>query len=292
MSSQVLGVLTLVCLLRLRGSFGFNILDHTHLLDYLPYRQESLVAFEDFRTAPYPPLALRNRKMDLSSLGGKKMTVEDVCELNNWPQNWPYGPEDFRPMDYARDEVINTLPQYQFSQSLIEADQITLFPGLLRVPIRRHFVLPKDKIALAEQVRPYLKDGARVLELFATYDSILPGGVKLGPTVGVGWWAREMRANAALDDFIEQDLSVDPYLPLADNFFDAVIMPANFQLLQRPREMFEEINRVLKPGGVAFVGVKLAMWSFLGWKQARYYAETNYMEDVLALCSFFHFARG
>lgn len=40
------------------------------------------------------------------------------------------------------------------------------------------------------------------------------------------------------------------------------------------------------------MGVKLAMWSFLGWKQGRYYAETNYLEDVLALSSFFHFAGG
>jgi SAM-dependent methyltransferase len=271
---------------------AFNIVDYTHYLDYLPYRQESLVAFEDFRTAPYPPLALRNRKMDLSALGNRKLTIEDVCEIDTWPQNWPYGPEDFRPLDYQRDEVINTLPQYQYSQSLIEADQATLIPGLLRLPVKRHFVLPKDKIALAEHVRPYLKQGARVLELFSTYDSILPGGVELGPVVGVGWWARELQANAALDDFIEQDISVDPYLPLADNYFDAVIMPANFQLLQRPREMFQEINRVLKPGGMAFVGVKLAMWSFLGWKQGRYYAETNYLEDVLALCSFFHFAGG
>lgn len=263
-----------------------------HYLDYLPYRQESLVAFEDFRTAPYPPLALRNRKMSLEGLGGRPLQVEDVCEIDTWPQSWPYGPEDFRPMDYQRDEVINTLPQYQYSQSLIEADQVTLIPGLLRVPIKRHFILPKDKVALAEHMSPYFKDGDKVLELFSTYDSILPGKVQLGPTVGVGWWNKEMRANAALDDYIEQDISVDPYLPLADNYFDFVIMPANFQLLQRPKETFEEINRVLKPGGIAFVGVKLAMWSFLGWKQCRYYAETNYLEDVLALCSFFHYAKG
>ena len=230
-----------VCLvaLQLPSLHPFSILDVSHYLDYLPYRQEGLVAFEDFRTAPYPPLHLRNRKMDT---GAVKLSVEEVCELNVWPANWPFGPEDFRPMDYGRDEVINTLPQYQFSQSLIESDQATLIPGFLRVPIRRHFILPKDKVALAEHLRPIIKPGATVLELFSTYDSILPP-VQLGPTVGVGWSPLEMKANAALDDWIEQDISVDPYLPLADNFFDVVVMPANFQLLQRPREMFEEINR-------------------------------------------------
>lgn len=35
-----------------------------------------------------------------------------------------------------------------------------------------------------------------------------------------------------------------------------------------------------------------SFWSFLGWKQGRYYVETNYLEDVLALGSFFHYAEG
>jgi SAM-dependent methyltransferase len=101
-----------------------------------------------------------------------------------------------------------------------------------------------------------------------------------------------MKANGALDDYIEQDITVDPFLPLADNYFDFVVMPAMFQLCQRPQDMFKEINRVLKPGGTAFIGVKLAMWSFLGRKQGRYYTETNYVEDVLAAGSFFHYAEG
>lgn len=110
--------------------------------------------------------------------------------------------------------------------------------------------------------------------------------------VGIGWYADEMKCNPDLDDYIEQDITVDPFIPLADDYFDFVVMPSMFQLLQRPKDMFSEINRVLKPGGVVFIGVKLAFWSFLGWKQGRYYAETNYLEDVLAAGSFFHYADG
>jgi hypothetical protein len=65
-----------------------------------------------------------------------------------------------------------------------------------------------------------------------------------------------------------------------------------FQLLQRPLDMFKEINRVLKPGGTAFIGVKLSFWGFLAMKQGRYYVETNYLDDVLAAGSFFHYAGG
>jgi SAM-dependent methyltransferase len=100
------------------------------------------------------------------------------------------------------------------------------------------------------------------------------------------------RCNAALDDYIVQDLTVDPYLPLVSNYFDFVIIPANVQLVQRPLAFFEEINRVLKPGGTVFCGLKLAHWSFLSQKQCRYFAETNFLEDVYAIGSFFHFAEG
>jgi SAM-dependent methyltransferase len=224
-------------------------------------------------------------------------SIENVLIDPIWPSKWPYGKEDFRPLDYTRDDIINTLPQYQYSQSLIETNFITLVPGIFRVPTNRHFILPKDKIALKDHLSQYAAtksmDEPRVLELFSTYESILPYELtNKGPVVGVGWYGYEMEANSVLDDVIEQDISIDPYLPLQDNYFDVVVMPAMFQLLQRPQEMFQEINRVLKPGGTAFIGLKLSYWSFLGWKQGRYYVETNYLEDAYTLGSFFHYAGG
>ena len=276
---------------------AFNLMEVSHYLDYLPYRQEGLAAWEDFRTAAEPPTALRNRKMEV---GGLRLDVEAILDNPVWPASWPYSGEDFRPFDYTRDEVLNTGAQYVYSQSLIQSDQIQLIPGLLRVPIRRHFILPKDKLAWADHLQYHFSRyqnvsasdaGPRVLELFSCYDSILPS-MDLGPTVGVGWSGDEMRCNGVLDDWIEQDLTVDPYLPISSNFFDFVVMPANAQLLQSPKVMFQEMNRVLKPGGTAFVGLKLAHWSFLSQKQGRYFAETNYLEDILALGSFFHFAEG
>ena len=79
----------------------------------------------------------------------------------------------------------------------------------------------------------YFFDGAKVLELFSCYETILPPTYKQGPTVGVGWSADEMSCNPSLDDYIEQDISVDPFLPLADNYFDFVVIPAMYQLFQR-----------------------------------------------------------
>lgn len=280
----------LVLLTTLWGAKTFNIADYTHYIDYLPERMEGVASwYDDFRTAAFPPSHLRNRKMEIGNL---KVDVEEVLANPVWPSRWPYGFEDFRPLDYTRTDIMNLAPQYEVTQSLLEATTVTIIPGILRLPVKRHFVMPKDKFALTEHMSQHFFDGAKVLELFSTYESILPENFNLGPTVGVGLYAREMQCNPELDDFIEQDISVDPYLPLADNYFDFVVVPAMFQLFQRPKEMFQEINRVLKPGGRVFIGVKLVMWAFLGWKQGRYYVETNYLEDVLAAGSFLHYAEG
>lgn len=92
---------------------AFRLIDYTHYIDYLPYRVEGLAGFEDFRTAANPPSHLRNRKMETGTL---RLDVEDVLVNPLWPSKWPYSFEDFRPLDYTRDEVINTAAQYEYSQ--------------------------------------------------------------------------------------------------------------------------------------------------------------------------------
>lgn len=269
----------------------FNLGDYSHYIDYIPAIQEGYLFtnFNDFKTSRTPPSSLRNRKMK-SNL---KLSIEEVLKNPLWPSTWPYGFEDFRPADYNKDEVINTVVEYKASASLLRAENWIAVVGLLKVPIRRHFIYTKDKIALADHMAQYgFFPGAKVLEIGSCYESILPPGIEPGLTVGVGWDSEEMGVNADLDDFIEQDWTTDPFLPLADNYFDFVIMPANFQLLQRPLDFFREVNRVLKPGGTTFVGIKLVFWSFLWMKQSRYFFETSHLEDVLALGSFFHYAEG
>jgi hypothetical protein len=135
-----------VLLAMMATTHSFNIMDYTHYIEYLPYRVEGLQGFEDFRTAANPPSPLRDRKMEVGTL---KMQVEEVLANPLWPTRWPYSYEDFRPVDYTRDEPIPTQYQYQYSQSLIEADHVIIVPGLVRLPIRRHFVMPKDKFAFA-----------------------------------------------------------------------------------------------------------------------------------------------
>ena len=61
--------------------------------------------------------------------------------------------------------------------------------------------------------------------------------------------AEELAANPRLDAWFVQDLNRDPVLPLEDRSQDAVLACVGVQYLQRPVAVFEEVARVLRPGG-------------------------------------------
>ena len=51
-----------------------------------------------------------------------------------------------------------------------------MVPLFLRLPVKRHFLFPKDRLALSDHLEQYLTPGAKVLELFSCYESALPSG--------------------------------------------------------------------------------------------------------------------
>ena len=63
----------------------------------------------------------------------------------------------------------------------------------------------------------------------------------------------ELAANEAATDTIVHDLNTDPVLPFDDAMFDAVTCCVSVDYLVRPIEVFREVARVLRPGGVFVV---------------------------------------
>ena len=68
--------------------------------------------------------------------------------------------------------------------------------------------------------------------------------------VGLGMNVRELEANAALREHVVQDLNVDPSLPFDANSFDHVVCCVSIDYLVRPLEVFAEVARILRPGGL------------------------------------------
>ena len=91
-------------------------------------------------------------------------------------------------------------------------------------------------------------DGGRVLDLMSSWISHFD--VPPDELVGLGMNAEELRANPALADHVVQDLNADPALPFADDAFDHAVCAVSVDYLTRPLEVFAEVARVLRPGGV------------------------------------------
>ena len=95
----------------------------------------------------------------------------------------------------------------------------------------------------------YLPPGAELLDLMSSWRSHLPAGFRKKRLVGLGLNAVEMQENPQLDDYVVHDVNRDPRLPFPDGSFDGALMTVSVQYLVRPVAIFQEVHRVLRPGG-------------------------------------------
>lgn len=99
----------------------------------------------------------------------------------------------------------------------------------------------------------FLEPGARVLDLMSSWVSHLPDEIAALHVTGLGMNAEELAANPRLAEYVVQDLNRDTALPFPTAGFDAVVCTASVEYLVRPLAVFQELARVLKPGGVCIM---------------------------------------
>ena len=107
-----------------------------------------------------------------------------------------------------------------------------------------------DDDAIAALTRLYaalVPTGGRVLDLMSSWRSHLPASFS-GTAIGLGLNAVEMAENPQLSAAVVHDLNREPRLPFADAAFDTVVCAVSVQYLTRPLEVFQEVQRVLRPG--------------------------------------------
>lgn len=106
--------------------------------------------------------------------------------------------------------------------------------------------------ALTDLYRELLPQHGVFLDLMSSWVSHLPP--ELPCTVyGLGLNPDELAANPRLNDHTLHDLNETPELPFPPDQFDAAMCVASVDYLTRPLDVFAEVNRVLKPGGVFVV---------------------------------------
>lgn len=97
------------------------------------------------------------------------------------------------------------------------------------------------------------EEAPAVLDLMASWDSHIPDTLHPSTAVGLGLNRREMEANPVLSRSVIRNLNADPALPFSDDTFDLVLNVVSVEYLTHPVEVFREVGRVLKPGGLFLV---------------------------------------
>ena len=109
--------------------------------------------------------------------------------------------------------------------------------------------------ALTDYYREVLPPGGAVLDLMSSWVSHLPADVRFGRVAGLGMNAAELAANPRLTESSVHDLNACPELPYPPQSFDAVLNAVSVQYLTRPVQVFAEVWRVLRPGGISIVAM-------------------------------------
>ena len=138
---------------------------------------------------------------------------------------------------------------------------------------------------VTELYRRRIPPRSKVLDLCSSWVSHLPRDVEYGKVYGHGMNASELGRNERLDSFFVRDFNVDPRIALENNSVDAVVCCVSVQYLQRAEEVFAEIFRVLKPGGVVIITFSNRLFyskAIQAWRDASGYARVQLVKSYFS----------
>eukprot|EP00793_Prasinoderma_coloniale_P006902 PRCOL_00001733-RA len=154
---------------------------------------------------------------------------EELYADITWPEEFPFGPADLKRMDESSDFDFYAQPRFCTHIDDFAIGALTRWYGEM---------LPRG-------------DDVAVLDMCSSWISHYPEDYSAERVVGLGMNEEELKRNKQLTEFVVKDLNEDPTLPFEDNSFDFVTNAVSVDYLCRPQEVFAEIGRVLKPGGMA-----------------------------------------
>ena len=148
---------------------------------------------------------------------------------------------------------------------------------------------------VAQFFRDTLPPHGVILDLMSSWRSHWPSDLPKQRLAGLGLNAEEMADNPDLDDYVVHDLNADPHLPFESDTFDAVVVTVSIQYMTRPVDVFREVNRILKPGGLfaviysnrMFPTKAVAIWRMLNDREhadliAAYFRHAGNFVDLQA----------
>lgn len=198
-----------------------------------------------------------------------KSAVEEVFKDVEWPEQFPFKEEDFQRFDESSDSQFYDSPRF-----------VTHIDDYAIAALTKYY---------SEVFPPSNTPGVSMLDLCSSWVSHFPKGYKQERVVGMGMNADELKKNPVLTDYIVQDLNVNPKLPFEDNSFDVITNVVSVDYLTKPLEVFKEMHRILKPGGLAIMSFSnRCFWT----KAISIWTSTGDADHVFIVGAYFHYAGG
>ncbi|KAL7167918.1 hypothetical protein ACSBR2_038368 [Camellia fascicularis] len=199
----------------------------------------------------------------------QKGAVEQVLKNVEWPEQFPFKEEDFQRFDESPDTSFYESPR---------------------------FVMHIDNPAIAALTKYYSEvfppsntPGIAILDMCSSWVSHFPAGYKQDRIVGMGMNEEELKRNPVLTEYVVQDLNVNPNLPFEDNSFDVITNVVSVDYLTKPMDVFKEMSRILKPGGLAVMSFSnRCFWT----KAISIWTSTGDADHAMIVGSYFHYAGG
>lgn len=218
-------------------------------------------------------------------------SVDQVLQSPFWPPAWPYTEEDFKRLDETQDTQFYTSARFVNHIDDKAIASLTSFYQSIFSSFATPNTTANPVTAATTTASSKGKEGAVLLDLCSSWVSHYPKSFKGQRVVGMGMNQEELSANKALTETVVNDLNVNPKLPFEDNTFDVVTNTVSVDYLIHPLEVFKEINRVLKPGGVSVMSFSnrcfptkvISMWLRRG---------VGELERAWVVGSYFHYAGG
>lgn len=186
------------------------------------------------------PRTTKQSSSSSSSLSAQRLISE--FEASDFPLptgEWPYSKLDLRRLDESNDNFFYDSPRFV---THIDDRAIKSLTNYYR----------EEMAAMALKTN----EDVDVLDLCSSWISHLPEDeiVPFGKVVGVGMNEEELQANKQLTDFVVQDLNVNPKMDqFEDASFDVICNVVSVDYLTKPNVIFEEMHRILRPGGMALM---------------------------------------
>ncbi|TMX04748.1 hypothetical protein EJD97_004917 [Solanum chilense] len=199
----------------------------------------------------------------------QKGAIEQVLMNVEWPEQFPFKDEDFQRFDESSDTLFYEMPRF-----------VTHIDDQAIAALTKYYseVLPSSNTP-----------GVAVLDMCSSWVSHYPAGFKQERIVGMGMNEEELKRNAVLTEYVVQDLNDNPKLPFGDNTFDVITNVVSVDYLTKPLDVFKEMSRVLKHGGLAIMSFSnRCFWT----KAISIWTSTGDADHVMIVGSYFHYAGG